>query len=113
MRKVILLLGVLACAVQPLPAQFARGERVGLSQPSAGPSRSEAIAGVKRDLGNTYWKEGGIVAAIPAVVLANLYMNTRDKPFLVGLLGRAFGSAFLGAVFFLPGALIGAQFPKD
>jgi hypothetical protein len=113
MRQIMLLVLTLACVVQPLSGQFARGERVGLSQPSAGPSRSGAIAGVKRDLGNTYWKEGGIVAAIPAVVLANLYMNTRDKPLLVGLLGRAVGSAFLGAIFFLPGALIGAQFPKD
>ena len=113
MRQIMLLVLTLACVVQPLPSQFARTDRVGLNQPSVGPSRSEAFAGVKRDLGNTYWKEGGIVTAIPAVVLANLIMNTRDKPLLVGLVGRAFGSAMVGAIFFLPGALIGAQFPKD
>ena len=113
MRQQILLLVALAGVAQPLSGQFARAERVGLSQLLVAPSRSEAFAGVKRDLGNTYWKEGGIVTAIPAVVLANVIMDTRDKPLLVGLVGRAFGSAMLGAIFFLPGALIGAQFPKD
>lgn len=112
-RRHIVLLLTLACVDHPLPAQFARAERVGLSQLHVAASRAEAIAGVKRDLGNTYWKEGGIVTAIPAVVLANLLMETRDKPLLAGLVMRAFGSALLGAIFFLPGALIGAQFPKD
>jgi hypothetical protein len=103
----------LTCSVQPLPAQFARTDRVGLSQRHLPSSRNEAIAAVKRDLGNTYWKEGGLVTAVPGILLANLLMDTGDEPLLAGLVLRAFGTAILGAFFFLPGALIGAQFPKD
>jgi hypothetical protein len=102
-----MLLLTLACVVQPLPAQFARGERAGLSQSHVTLSRDEAIAAVKQDVGNTYWKEGGIFTSLAGVILANAL--PRDPS--IG--DRISGSVIAALIFFWPGALIGKQFPKE
>lgn len=113
MRKFILLLGLLACSVQPLPAQFARGERAGLSQASGVSERGRPQIVMPRADGGSYWKEGALITAVPIVIVANIMMDDSDDGIVVNIVKRVFGSAILGAVFALPGALIGKQFPKD
>lgn len=107
MRKVILLLGVLACAVQPLPAQFARGERVGLSQASGVADRERPQIAMPRDGNESYWKEGGAVTALITVIAMNIWARDATSK------ERLFGSLVLGGVFFVPGALIGGQIKKN
>lgn len=92
-------------------AQRAGSERIGLANlPSV--SR-DSMRVMRQDLGRTYWKEVGIATAIPMMVAANLMIDERDEGFVVHVLRRVVGTALLGALGFLPGALIGAQFSKD
>jgi hypothetical protein len=110
MRKSTLLFLALACVVQPLTAQFARTDRAGLHQPSAGLEQRVPQFAMPRDGNESYWKEGGAVTALAAIIMVNSLplREGRDT-----ILHRLLGSAGAAAIFFWPGALIGKQFPKD
>ena len=97
----------LGCEVQPLPAQFARSDRVGLSQPAHMAERGSQRFAMPSDVDGSYWKEGGVVTAIAGVILANALPSNPS------LSDRISGSILGALVFFWPGALIGKQFPKD
>lgn len=95
-------------------AQRVAETRVGLSAPSSVIEWSNATLILEPVRGDrTYWKVGALVTAVPAVIAANVMMDERDDGVVVNIIKRVFGSVVLGAVFALPGALIGAQFPKD
>jgi hypothetical protein len=106
-----LLLAAVLLGPTAVTAQRAGGARVGLSnQTGVAP---DSVRLQRQDLGRTYWKEVGIATAIPLTVAANLMIDERDEGFVVHVLRRVLGTALAGAIGFLPGALIGAQFSKD
>lgn len=115
MRRVLCITMLLLSlrAVPPLAAQATGQDRVGLSQPSAGtePGRPQFV--MPRAEGGSYWKVGALITAAPVVIVANIMMDDSDDGILVNIVKRVFGSAVLGAVFALPGALIGKQFTKN
>jgi hypothetical protein len=106
----VVLLVLVMSVVPPLPAQFVRAERVGLSQPAHMAERGSPKIAIPIDVGGSYWKEGGIVTAAAAVV-ASAFLPLRDGRDT--LFHRAIVSAVVAAIFFWPGALIGSLFPKD
>jgi hypothetical protein len=57
----------------------------------------------------SYWLEGGIITAIPAIVGFNILYDDDTA----GIPGRLLGSAFAGAIFAVPGMVLGGLFPKD
>jgi len=104
----------LALVPNELEAQRVTDTRAGLSAPSAVMARTYATSIPELRRGDrTYWKVGALITAVPAVIAANVMMDDSDDGIVVNIVKRVFGSAVLGAVFALPGALIGKQFPKD
>jgi hypothetical protein len=98
------------CSLLPAsPNRCPRSSRAvtGLSQPSAGAVRARPEFTMPRDIGDTYWKEGGIVTALAGVILAN---SLAPAP---SIGDRVSGSILMALIFFWPGALIGKQFLKD
>jgi len=96
--------------VQQLPAQFARSDRVGLSQPAHMAERGSQRFAMPPDVGRSYWKEGGAVTALAAIIMFNSLPLRKGRD---TILHRAVGSLSAAVIFFWPGALIGKQFPKD
>lgn len=88
-----------------LSAQRQSDVRVGLAEQTAKRTRVDASV-LPRAEEASYWKEGGAITALIAVVAMNIWV--RD----VSSSQRLFGTLALGGVFFVPGALIGGRFPK-
>lgn len=103
----VVLLVLVMSVVPPLPAQFVRAERVGLSQPAHMAERGSPKFAIPVDVGRSYWKEGGTVTALITVIAMNIWARDATSK------ERLFGSLVLGGVFFVPGALIGGQIKKD
>jgi hypothetical protein len=104
------ILSILAISPGNLPAQFARAERVGLTPLPLMAERGPQKFAMPKIGGKSYWKEGGAVTAIAAIILANTVPLREGRNTVIH---RALGSLGAAAVFFWPGALIGKQFPKD
>jgi hypothetical protein len=89
--------------------------------PSRGPLNPGSLIGeqsdtVARQIRPTYWKEGGIVVALPAAAFMGWLVHglcADSDGGGGGCTGAMVGGALGGAVVgFLAGALIGGQFPK-
>lgn len=106
-----------ACLVLPSLAGAQRFEvpRAGFSAANSGPAflgGAEVSISERLNLGRartSYWLEGGIVTAVPAMIAFNLVYDS-DR---AGLVGRVVGSAIAGVIFSVPGMVIGGLFPKE
>lgn len=99
---------LLMCRPDEGHAQRHVDTRAGLTTANAGTprrhvTRSEFFGTSRR----SYWKEGGALTSLITLIAVNVWV--RD----VSASQRLLGSLALGGVFFVPGALIGGQFPKD
>jgi hypothetical protein len=106
----MLLVLTLACVVQPLPAQFARNDRVGLHIPIATrqtPNGALMMRAVSESH-PSYWLEGGMVTGLGLLLVGLPWLLDGDGSVPVKIL-RA---GFVVGVGFAPGALIGGLIPK-
>jgi hypothetical protein len=60
-------------------------------------------------LDGTYWKIGAVLTGLPAAIAVFAGIARPNEAHIVA---RFMGAAIAGAIFALPGALIGAQFKK-
>ncbi|HRP08563.1 MAG TPA: hypothetical protein PLL69_08745 [Gemmatimonadales bacterium] len=60
----------------------------------------------------THWKTGALITGIPAVIMFNLVAVGDDMTLFQQTAGRVASSALVGAVFAVPGAVVGGLFPK-
>lgn len=110
----IVFIGLALLLVQPrLEAQQLYAGRRGLAQPAAPVAgREEAIAAL-RPVHKSYWREGGVVTALAAVITHNALVDNLDESYESTSFGRRVtGSIVAAAIGFLPGALIGGLIPK-
>lgn len=96
---------LLVCAPVHLNAQYVRDSRAGLDL-SERESRPKEIVPI--DYGDSYWKEGALITALPFMYYWARYFHDDGH----GLVGSVLGGVFFGSIAGLPGALIGKQFPK-
>lgn len=96
---------VLVCLPAHLAAQYLRDTRVGIDLSEDG-SRPREMVHI--DYGDSYWKEGALITALPFMYYWFRYFHEDGK----GLVGSVVGGVFFGSIAGLPGALIGKQFPK-
>jgi hypothetical protein len=90
-----------------LNAQRHSDARVGLAEPTVKRTRVDASISIMPRAGeSSYWKEGGIVTALAAVVAGNVLARDSSSG------QRLLGTLLAAPVFFVPGALIGSLFPK-
>jgi hypothetical protein len=90
-----------------LPAQQQQHLRVGIASYSSEPSRPLKVQINPGTLEGTYWKAGAVLTGLPAAV--GMFIMTEHR---ANVATRILGSAMIGAIAALPGALIGAQFRK-
>jgi hypothetical protein len=92
--------------------QLDRG-RLGLTQPLSGMQNSVPPATRFAEAEKSYWREGGLVTALAAVIALNIMENAGgDSGGRASTGERLLYSALTGVVFFVPGALIGGLIPK-
>lgn len=110
----IIRLSVLAAVliIRPLAAQRASELRVGLTSPVATVPARDAVEAALRPLHKSYWREGGVITALAAVIAVNALVDAYGEGSSTPLGERLLGSAFVAVVFFVPGALIGGLIPK-
>ncbi len=111
----IIRLSVLAAVLisRPLAAQRATELRVGLTSPAATVPARDAVEAALRPVHKSYWREGGVITALAAVVAFTWYAGSMDEDDNDEPLGeQVVISTLIAAVFFVPGALIGGLIPK-
>jgi hypothetical protein len=97
----------------PLAAQRVSEQRIGLTAPVAAVPARDAVDAALRPVHMSYWREGGVVTAVAAVLGFTLYAGSMDENGSDEPLGeQVLISALIAAVFFVPGALIGGLIPK-
>ena len=109
MQQLALVFGAalsLICVPDALGAQRYTDARVGITEPIAEHTRLDSRLMIPRAPARSYWKEGGIITALAAVVAGNLLARDASGG------QRLLGSLMAAPVFFVPGALIGSLFPK-
>ena len=80
--------------------------RVGLSELPVERSRRFSASTLHFEPERSYWKEGGVLTALAAVLAGNLLAYDASTG------ERIRGSLFIAPVFFVPGALIGSLIRK-
>lgn len=100
-------------ATPRVEAQDLGGHRIGLTQPASQVVDREAAIEKLRAPHRSYWREGGVVTALAAVIVVNIMASADgDSGGKVSIGDRVLYSALSGVVFFVPGALIGGLIPK-
>lgn len=104
-------LGILATT--RVEAQELGGHRIGLTQPASQVVDREAAIEQVRAPHRSYWREGGAITALAAVIIHNALVDNLDESYESTSFGRRVtGSIVAAAIGFLPGALIGGLIPK-
>ncbi len=103
-------LGILA--TPRVEAQELGGHRIGLTQPASQVVDREAAIEQLRAPHRSYWREGGAITALAAVIAVNALVDAYGEGSSTPLGERLLGSVFVAVVFFVPGALIGGLIPK-
>lgn len=109
---VSLLLLALSTPAASASGQLQSALRYGISSTPANAEASDLLASLRAP--RTYWLVGAVITAVPAMIAFNIIAEPdKNTTFLGEVFGRVFGTALVGAVFAVPGAVIGGLFPKD